>query len=78
MKTGDVIQHQGRLKIVLPVSQKDLDEGINADTTGLHCFYGLWYGEDRLDHNSYGKIESLPETDYLVIGNVINLGNIKL
>lgn len=47
--------------VVLSVTQKHLQrEGcMNAEKSGLYAFGGMWYGDDPLDVNSYGKIRCL-------------------
>lgn len=65
-----------RYAIILEVTEKDINNGINADDVGLYLFRGQWYGEDRLDINSYGKIEG-KYTNQEIISNYTDL-SIKL
>ena len=37
---------------------------------GFYCLYGMWYGTDPLDDDSYGKISTLDNMYVEVIGNV--------
>lgn len=66
MKHGDLIilnkfvnkygYHRRRKAVVLQVTQKDIDNGIDAIKPGLYAFHGFWYGKDPLSVASYGKI----------------------
>ena len=42
--------------IALPVTQKDLKTGVNADHIGLYGFRGFWYKGNGTRICSYGKI----------------------
>lgn len=42
--------------IILPVTQKDIDKGCNAEKPGLYGFRGLWYKGNGTKRKSYGKI----------------------
>lgn len=66
MKHGDLIilnkfvnkygYHRRRKAVVLQVTQKDIDSGIDALKPGLYAFHGFWYGKDPLSIKSYGKM----------------------
>lgn len=66
MKAGDLIVLKDftksdffkveRKAVVLYVTQSDINQGTDALKPGLYAFYGLWYGDDPLDHRGYGKM----------------------
>ena len=45
--------------IILPITQKDIDRGANAEKPGLYGFRGLWYKGNGTKRKSYGKIYNL-------------------
>lgn len=45
--------------IILPITQKDIDRGANAEKPGLYGFRGLWYKGNGTKRTSYGKIYDL-------------------
>lgn len=45
--------------IVLPVTEKDIKRGINAEHPGFYGFRGLWYKGNGTRIKSYGKIYDL-------------------
>lgn len=45
--------------IILPITQKDIDRGTNAEKPGLYGFRGLWYKGNGTKRTSYGKIYDL-------------------
>lgn len=45
--------------IILYVSKKDIEKGINASLPGLYGFRGFWYSGNGTRKNSYGKIYNL-------------------
>ena len=54
--------------IILPITQKDIDRGANAEKPGLYGFRGLWYKGNGTKRTSYGKIYNLECVgDYKVI-----------
>lgn len=77
MRSGDLIIikkfvnkngfREERKAVVLEVSKKDIDNGLNVLKPGLYAFHGMWYGKDPLDHRSYGKIA---EACGRIVGNV--------
>lgn len=43
--------------VVLRVSKRDVDSAnVNVTASGLHLFGGMWYGDDKTDTDSYGKV----------------------
>lgn len=56
-------------KVALNVTSDMLESGVNAEKTGIHLFYGMWYGDDPLDYKSFGKIESLDKYTNIVDSN---------
>lgn len=77
MKHGDLIitnkffQTHGfrhvRKAVILRVTRRDIEKGIDVLTPGLYAFYGLWYGSDPLDPKCFGKCV---EARGRVVGNV--------
>lgn len=55
--------------IILPITQKDIDRGTNAEKPGLYGFRGLWYKGNGTKRTSYGKIYDLEcvGNDYKII-----------
>ena len=54
--------------IILPITQKDINRGANAEKPGLYGFRGLWYKGNGTKRKSYGKIYDLGCVgDYKVI-----------
>lgn len=53
--------------IVLPVTKKDINHGVNASIPGLYGFRGLWYKGNGTKRMSYGKIYDLAFYDCKVI-----------
>lgn len=53
--------------IVLPVTKKDINHGVNAIVPGLYGFRGLWYKGNGTKRRSYGKIYDLAFYDCKVI-----------
>jgi hypothetical protein len=53
--------------IVLPVTKKDIERGVNAVMPGLYGFRGLWYKGNGTKRMSYGKIYDLAFYDCKVI-----------
>ena len=53
--------------IVLPVTKKDINHGVNAAVSGLYGFRGLWYKGNGTKRTSYGKIYDLAFYDCKVI-----------
>lgn len=45
--------------VVLKVKEKHIKKGLDAPTTGLYGFRGLWYGNHPENPNCYGKIYDL-------------------
>ena len=76
---GDIIiDHTGGRLVVLEVREREWRlNGINCEFPGLYGFYGFWYGENALDHRSYGKIQQLDERDR-IIGTFNSLKNNNL
>lgn len=61
LKTNMIVhikEHDGtdRNVIVLPISKKDLKNGVNASHIGLFGFRGFWYNGNGTKYKSYGKI----------------------
>lgn len=53
--------------IVLPVTKKDINHGVNAIMPGLYGFRGFWYKGNGTKKMSYGKIYDLAFYDCKVI-----------
>lgn len=53
--------------IVLPVTKKDINHGVNAIVPGLYGFRGFWYKGNGTKIMSYGKIYDLAFYDCKVI-----------
>lgn len=53
--------------IVLPVTKKDINLGVNAIIPGLYGFRGFWYNGNGTKRMSYGKIYDLAFYDCRVI-----------
>ena len=54
------LSDSSRAWVVIAVTQKEIDDdkdGINTDAPGLHCFGGMWYGDDPAKRSSFGKIQ---------------------
>lgn len=45
------------LAVELPVTRRDLAQGVNAMRVGRYLFRGAWYGRDLTTLSTYGKIE---------------------
>lgn len=75
LKIGTIVKTNSDIgtdywKIVLRVTKSMWrKQGINCDKPGLYLFYGMWYGDNPLDSNSFGKIEYIPAR-YLYLGEV--------
>lgn len=71
LKKGMIIrfvdQDYVRNWIILPVTKKELNRGINAEGFGLYAFGGLWYGRNPMKTKSYGKIVPIDETDNIEV-----------
>lgn len=44
-----------RKAVVLNVTRRDMERGVDVLTPGLYAFYGLWYESDPLNPKSFGK-----------------------
>ena len=56
-------------KMVLNVSKNNIIKGIDVNIPGLYLFYGMWYGSNPKNIDSFGKIEYInPNTMYDYIG----------
>ena len=66
--------------LVLPVTEKDIKNGMNASEAGFCGFRGLWYKGNGTTHKSYGKIYELSLYDNieLVRNNIFGLSKKKL
>lgn len=54
--------------IILPITQKDINRGANAEKPGLYGFRGLWYKGNGTKRTSYGKMYDLECVgDYKII-----------
>jgi len=73
------IEHNWNV-IVLPVTNKDINRGMNADVPGLYGFRGLWYKGNGTKPYSYGKIFDLKLYDSitLVRNNISGLSKKQL
>jgi hypothetical protein len=70
LQHGDLIAVEGshRYWVVLNISKKDLQNGINAPSPGLYGFGGMWYGRKVFHYKSYGKIQSLDDVKITWLG----------
>lgn len=67
LKEYDIIitKYSKTWKYVLNVSKSDIVNGVDVNEPGLWLFYGMWYGTNTKDINSFGKIEYInPNTVY--------------
>lgn len=48
---------EGTYVVGFDISQKDLNEGFNGKTTGIHLLRGAWYGKRPDQFETYGKTE---------------------
>ena len=71
------LNENGSLCIILEVPEKYLKRGLNAETPGLYGFRGFWYGRDRFNIKSYGKIEHLENLTFYRV-NSTRMSNKKL
>jgi len=78
--SGALVKKEGhdRFWVVLDITQEDIDTtDINADKPGLYAFGSMCHGDNRYDHDSYGKI--LPITgDEKIMGGVKTLPSWQL
>lgn len=59
----------GRLWVRLSLTQAQIDHPSSLlDTPGDYLFTGMWYGDDPLDPDSYGKV--VPVTGAIPVGRV--------
>ncbi len=73
MFDGDVIEIEGykRKWVVLSVTNWDINHtDINTDKPGFHAFGGMWYGDNALSKESYGKMVPMFNEIYRTIGKV--------
>lgn len=61
---GDVVEilrdgNGMRKWVILEVTEADIEAGTDAVAPGLHAFGGMWYGDEALSINSYGKMISI-------------------
>ena len=67
--SGALVKKEGydRFWVVLDITQEDIDAtDLNADKPGLYAFGGMQYGNNRYDHDSYGKILPITDEDKLM------------
>ncbi len=82
-KHGDIVfifiisSKINRAWITLEVTERDIKNGIDVEFPGLYLFSGFWYGDNALDHNSYGKVIPLSGTEK-VFGNFKHYKNKNL
>ena len=62
-KSTDGEFESNEIVVVLPVTEKDIKKGCNADAPGLYGFRGLWYKGNGTKRMSYGKIINLMPDD---------------
>lgn len=72
IRVGSIIVLPKHLRfwVVLDVSQKDIDKGLDVEKPGLYAFAGMWHGTDPADAGSFGKV--LPIDGGHVVSHIDN------
>lgn len=73
-RSGDYVKHEdypNRIWVVLEVTEKYFDEWhIDVPEPGLYAFGGMWYGDDPLDIENFGKVLPL-SNKFSIIDNFL-------
>ena len=81
LRIGTFLKHKdypNRVWVVLEVTQELFDNTtIDVPKPGFYAFGGMWYGENYLDINSFGKVLFLDNKFFCVDAKDVTIKQLK-